>query len=127
MRSSRALGNVAHGDAGLIVIGEFHEFKRVFRHTDLWAGELGDGENSGTDAGELGDGREVYLQYGDAIYARKQGDRQNDYLQVHGSQVIVLSVTSFLVAFVAGALFCSRSTVRLGPFMDYSARCIERL
>jgi hypothetical protein len=88
MRSSRALGNVAHGDAGLIVIGEFHEFKRVFRHTDLWAGELGDGENSGTDAGELGensrtgelgdagelgDGREVYLQYGDAIYARKQG------------------------------------------------------
>ena len=28
-------------------------------------------------------------------FGRKRGDRQDDYLQIHGSQVIVLSVNSF--------------------------------
>jgi hypothetical protein len=30
-----ALGNVAHCEAGLIVIGDLHEFKRVFWHNGL--------------------------------------------------------------------------------------------
>ena len=33
-----SLGNVAHGKPSLIVIGDLHQFKRVFRHSGLYGG-----------------------------------------------------------------------------------------
>ena len=47
-------------------------------------------------------------------FGRKRGDGQDDYLQIHGAQVIVLSVTSFLShLFFVCHLFFVRLTTNL--------------